>query len=125
MFCRKCGKEIANEVAYCPGCGTSVLGERTVRKVDSTDRALGYIVPINVSWLAVVAGYAGLLAITCFTAPIALILGFMALKDLQRNPGRSGKGRAIFAVIMGTVFTFMLIMIIFGMISSKTGTHSI
>lgn len=67
------------------------------------DVALGFVIPHKVSALAVVAGYVGLLSIACFPAPIAIILGILALIDLRKHPGRQGYGRAIFAIVMGSI----------------------
>ncbi len=114
MFCRKCGKEIADAAAYCPGCGTTVVGERSVSRDTSSDKSLGYIVPVGTSGLSIAAGYVGLFSILLFPAPIALIMGILALKDLKKNPRPHGKGRAIFAIVMGVVFSIILIAVIMG-----------
>jgi hypothetical protein len=73
------------------------------------DPALGLLIPINTSVLAIFAGYAGLFSVLCFPAPLALLLGILALMHLKKNPKLRGKGRAIFAIVMGTVFTIPLI----------------
>ena len=41
----------------------------------------------------------------CFPAPFALLLGILALQHLKKNPKLDGKGRAIFAIVMGALFT--------------------
>jgi len=69
----------------------------------SNDAALGYIVPVNTSILAIFASYAGLLAVTGIFAPISLILGITALLDIKWHPEKKGKGRAIFAIVIGIV----------------------
>ncbi len=60
------------------------------------------------SW-AFAAGYVGLFAVLCFPAPIALILGVIALRDCNKR-SVEGKGRAIFAIVMGAVFSLFLLM---------------
>ena len=70
----------------------------------SDDPALGYIVPINTSIWAIFASYAALVGMALFpVALIALILGIVALYDIKKHPGKGGKGRAIFAIVVGIV----------------------
>ena len=54
-------------------------------------------------------GYAGLFAVLVFPAPIALILGIIAIYDIKRHPKRHGMGRAIFGLVMGAVFTLLML----------------
>lgn len=76
------------------------------------DPSLKYVLPFNTSGWAIAAGYAGLFAVLVFPAPIALILGIVALYDISNKRKRgqkiNGKGRAIFATIMGGLFTLVL-----------------
>lgn len=71
------------------------------RVLSTEDVALGMLVPHKVSILSVIAGYVGLLSLCIIPAPIALLLGILAIRDLRRNPGRMGQSRAIFAIVMG------------------------
>ena len=83
--------------------------------MQSNDAALGYIVPINTSIWAIFAGYVALLSLIMFPAPLALILGIIALADIKKHPEKKGKGRAIFAIVMGAIFTPLLLLMIVGM----------
>lgn len=74
---------------------------------DAGDEGLHYVIPINTSGLAIAAGYVGLISPLCLPAPFALLLGILALRHLKKNPKLHGKGRAIFAIAMGLLFTFM------------------
>lgn len=74
---------------------------------DGGDAGLHYVLPVNTSGLAIAAGYVGLISVLCFPAPIALILGILALNQLKKKPKLHGKGRAIFAVVMGAIFTLV------------------
>jgi len=88
----------------------------------SNDAALGYIVPINTSIWAIFASYVGLFAVSMLLAPIALILGIIALRDVRKHPEKTGKGRAIFAIVMGTIFTLLpLGILVFAMIADAAG----
>jgi len=76
-------------------------------RADAGDDGLQYVIPINTSGLAIAAGYVGLISVLCFPAPVALILGILALRQLNRNPKLHGRGRAIFAIVMGVIFTLL------------------
>jgi hypothetical protein len=86
---------------------------------DDGDEGLQYVIPINTSGLAIAAGYVGLISVLCFPAPIALFLGILALVQLKKKPKLHGKGRAIFAIVMGSLFT--LFMIVFGVYAVVKG----
>lgn len=93
-------------------------GERPRRRrrpEPETDPALKFVVPLNTSVLAIIAGYVGLVSVLCFPAPFALLLGILALQHLKKNPKLDGKGRAIFAVVMGAIFTVPLVIGLIGM----------
>ncbi|MDR1383930.1 MAG: hypothetical protein LBJ67_08820 [Planctomycetaceae bacterium] len=81
---------------------------------DSSDSSLSWILPIHTSGIAILASYAGLLAIAVFPAPIALTLGIIALIHLRKHPEKKGMGRAIFAIVMGTIFSLLLCFFLIG-----------
>jgi hypothetical protein len=82
---------------------------------DEGDQGLQYVVPVNTSALAIIAGYVGLISVLCIPAPFALILGIVALVQLKKKPKLHGKGRAIFAIVMGTIFTILpIVLLLFG-----------
>ena len=65
----------------------------------------------RISVWAIAAGYVGMFAVLFFPAPIALILGIIALRDCNKR-SVEGKGRAIFAIVMGVLFTILLLLIL-------------
>lgn len=73
---------------------------------------LKWVLPVNRSGWAIAAGYAGLFSILLIFAPIALLLGIVALFDLQRRPQVGGVGRAWFAVGTGLCGTLVLIAVL-------------
>ncbi len=78
-----------------------------------------WVLPIGTSPWAIAAGYFGLFSLLCFPAPLAIILGLVAIGHLRRNPRLSGWGRAIFGLVMGTLFTLMpIVAMIAGAIAS-------
>ncbi len=70
------------------------------------------LLPVGRSPWAIAAGYAGLFAVLLIPAPAALILGFVAIRDIKRHPGKHGLGRAIFGVVMGLLFTVGLVVVV-------------
>lgn len=108
MHCQNCGIQVFDTTTRCPQCGMPV------RPVGGTyelheDPAMRMLLPIGRSGWAIAAGYAGLFAVTCFLAPVALILGLVAIYDLKRHPKSHGWGRAIFGTVMGGLGTLLLI----------------
>lgn len=68
------------------------------------NRGLEMVIPINRSGWSIAAGYVALFNIPfIFMAPIAIVLGILGLKDIQKNPNRAGRGRCWFAIIYGGV----------------------
>jgi hypothetical protein len=82
---------------------------RRRRSEEAGDDGLQYVIPINTSGLAIAAGYVGLISVLCLPAPIALILGILAVRQLKKNPKMHGIGRAIFAIVMGAIFSIVLV----------------
>ena len=104
--CAECGQRITvgplgQPVGYAAAVGPPPdIGENPVVRM---------LIPVGRSGLAIAAGYAGLFAlIPCF-APIALLLGVLAIRDLKKNPSKHGMGRAIFGLAMGILFTLATI----------------
>jgi hypothetical protein len=73
------------------------------------DPAMRLIMPVGTSIWAIIAGYLGLFAVLCLPAPLALIMGIVAVWDIRRNPRRHGMGRAIFGIVMGAIFSVPLL----------------
>ena len=67
------------------------------------------LLPVGRSIYAIAAGYLGLLSLAFVPAPFALICGLLALRDIKQNPEKAGKGRAVFGIVMGTVFTLAML----------------
>lgn len=65
------------------------------------------ILPVGQSLYAIAAGYLGLCSVIFLPAPFAIIFGWLALRDIKKNPKLGGKGRAIFGLVMGIIFTLI------------------
>ena len=113
-LCNHCFSTLFHYLPADPG----KLPRSTPQASYSDDPALGYIVPINTSLWAIFASYAGLFALTIVFAPIAIILGIIAWVDIRRHPEKKGKGRAIFAIVMGVIFTLLVpVLFLFALIA--------
>jgi hypothetical protein len=82
------------------------------------DPALRMLLPVGRSFWAIAAGYAGLFAVLCLPAPLALLLGIIAVIDIRRNPHKHGMGRAIFGIVMGGIFSLLLVVVFIAAASS-------
>lgn len=91
-------------VAVCAGCGW----REPVHSFED-DTAMRVLFPVGRSGYAIVAGYLGLLSPLMIFAPFALLFGILALREIKRKPKLGGKGRAIFGIVMGVIFTLFLL----------------
>lgn len=117
LYCPFCGNRLARGIATCASCGRTLppLEPRAAaasRLAD--DPAMRMVLPVGRSGLAIAAGYAGLFALLGIFAPVALVLGILALRDLSKHPEKLGRGRAWFGVIAGGLFTALWIVILIG-----------
>ena len=74
-----------------------------------TNQKEKWVLPVNRSKLAIAAGYLAFFALLIFPAPIALVVGILALRDIKKHPGEWGKGRAWFGIVLGALGTLVLI----------------
>ncbi len=110
MFCPKCGAPNDNKNVRCVKCGNALQAVRIVTR-DRDDHSAGMrmLMPVGRSGWAIAAGYAGLFGLTIILAPIALVLGIVAMVDLKKNPKQHGWGRAVFGTLIGVLGTGLLI----------------
>lgn len=121
MYCPNCGTKNVDNTFRCVKCN-EVIQYIPVQPDVADDPAMRMILPVGRSILAIAAGYAGLFAILIFPAPIALILGILAVIDMKKHPEKHGMGRAVFALIMGGFFTVMLFFFVLMFILAPRGT---
>ncbi|WP_239068829.1 DUF2510 domain-containing protein [Cellulomonas pakistanensis] len=66
-----------------------------------------WLLPTGRSWQSIAAGYVGLLALLVWPlGPVAVWLGLWAIR--RGRVGGHGRGRAVFAVVVGTAVTVVL-----------------
>lgn len=73
------------------------------------DPMMRMLLPVGRSGWAIAAGYLGLLSFLFFPAPVSLVVGFVALRDLKQHPEKHGLGRTWFGIVMGALGTIALI----------------
>jgi hypothetical protein len=108
--CASCGKTITIAPA-------AVMQTPQARPIED-DPMIRMLLPIGRSGWAIAAGYAGLFAALFFPAPISVILGILAIRDIKQHPKKHGMGRAIFGLVSGILFTILLVI---GIIALATG----
>ena len=125
MQCPQCHAEMPPMVAACPQCGrpndTPIATQPGQPPMPppgqyppgsgasiGDDPAMRMLLPVGLSPYAIVAGYLGLFSLICLPAPLAIIFGWLALRDIKKNPRLHGKGRAWFGIIMGVIFTILM-----------------
>jgi len=69
------------------------------------DPVVRWLVPVDRSGWSLAAGYLGLLSVLPFFGIAAVITGVLGLRSSKRNPKLGGRGRAVFGIVMGTLFT--------------------
>ena len=72
-----------------------------------SDLFVRMLIPVNRTPLSITAGYLGLASIFCFPAPLAIVVGVIAIFDIKKSNGtKRGLGRAWFGI--GAGFLFMV-----------------
>ena len=100
MFCKNCGKEIADYAIYCSECGCSQYDEH---KEINEDRAL-YRVMARVALGLGIGSFAGLLYYTLgviFAVP-AIVFAAIGMKGSLRGKAITG---LVFAIVSLAIFT--------------------
>jgi Domain of unknown function (DUF4190)/zinc-ribbon domain len=110
MYCPHCGTQNLDAANLCIRCGGQIQTARRASIED--DPSMRILLPIGRSPYAIAAGYAGLFAVIPFLAPIALVLGILAIRHIKRDPKLHGLGRAWFGLVMGILGTLPLLLIV-------------
>lgn len=80
------------------------------------DAGLKWVLPVGRSAFAIAAGYLALFSVLLLPAPLALLFGVLALADIAKHPGKSGKGRAWFGIVAGVFFTLLLLLLLLSLV---------
>jgi hypothetical protein len=137
MFCPSCGKQMG-EASQCSQCGwlegnpvpqknsfniPPVIGQpgqfQPISHEYKPDLGMRMLIPIGRSPWAIAAGYMGLISLLMFPAPIAIVFGVLAIRDINKNPKLTGLGRAWFGLIMGILGSIGLLFMLTGLMFSR------
>lgn len=113
MFCASCGKQIHDRAVVCVNCGLQIRPSGTTE-----DSALKMVLPIGRSVHAIIAGYLALFSFLFPVGFLALIFGVLALRDIDQNPEKTGKGRAWFGIVIGILNTVGWMILLFNVVIS-------
>ena len=115
MICRNCGNENVDYARFCLTCGAAFWQQQQPPvqppgpKVGD-DPWMRAILPVGKTPMAIAAGWAGLISLLCcILGPVAVVLSIIALVELNRDPEKRGKGRAVFGLIAGSIATLLFI----------------
>ena len=101
--------------------GDCDAGRVSRSSVHQQNAAIRMLIPIGRSGWAIAAGYAGLFSLLLFPAPLAILFGILAIRDIKKHPQKHGMGRAIFGLVAGIVFPVLIVL--FVMWAAGQGAH--
>lgn len=83
------------------------------------DPMMRMLLPVGRSGWAIAAGYLGLLSFLGIFAPVALVVGIVAVRDIKQHPEKHGLGRAWFGIVMGILGSIALAVLIGSALMTK------
>lgn len=84
------------------------LDEQPPERPPGDSAVVRALVPVGRSGWAIAAGYLGLLAVLLVPAPLAVLAGVLAVRDIRRHPRKHGLVRAGFGIVAGLLGTLFL-----------------
>ena len=130
--CPHCGKQTIVPDQYygqsgpCIGCGRIVVALPAGAASPfvpppiplGDDAGMRFLLPVGRSGWAIAAGYLGLISVLLLPAPLAVVCGILAIRDMHKHPDRHGMGRAIFGLVLGGLGTILLVVMLVGLLIS-------
>src|ERR1700733_12540455 len=111
MYCPQCGAQLPEGATRCPQCKFIVVFPALTENIpyvpEPTDATTRMLLPVGRSGWAIAAGYLGLLSLMGIFAPFAVLCGILAIREIRTDPNLHGMGRAIFGIVMGSLFSIL------------------
>lgn len=114
MYCIYCGAKFDPYATACLSCGKerakaapAVPPSMAQLSPNASDPSLRWLIPVGRSGYAVASGYLGFFGLVPGVGLLAVIFGWLALRDIARHPEKFGKGRAWFGIVLGSLLTLM------------------
>lgn len=133
MFCEQCGGRLSAEARFCAQCGAPVPERATASATTASvpppptvappppppppgwyaPGTSTYAAPTKTNGFAVTAMVLGLVWVYWIGSILALVFGYIALRQIKRSEGRqTGRGMAIAGVVLGWVGVALLVLVI-------------
>lgn len=110
MYCTTCGTQLVNDASPCNTCrNTQTQNPKPLSQIEGE---LKYLLPMGTPPIPLIAGYLGLFSVLIIPAPFALLFGIFGLKQLKKRDHSYGYGRCWTAIILGSIFTILPIVLL-------------
>lgn len=126
MFCKFCGKELADDAKFCASCGNAVSAPSTAPKMPAVfgefvEMLKGLLNPTEgIGIAAKSTGYAGAIGIGLY---YFVYLFFNCVSAYQNGLGRYASFGGLFAIslAMGAIYLALIFLAFFGVVSFASG----
>lgn len=119
MYCIYCGAKFDPYATACLGCGKErAKAPATARPMTvatplatTPDPTMRWLIPVGRSGYAIASGYLAFFGLVPGIGLLAVIFGWLGLRDIAQHPEKIGKGRAWFGIIVGGLFSLLTLLL--------------